>query len=152
MIGDVILLHNELISIGLSISGCSSDGTVHISQRPTCPEGEELTWVDPTDTLVALVLAAHEKALSSDECLALEAELTPEQWLAYTDARKAPIRALRNARYKEETDPMLLSALESAMKTATASNGEIIVALPEASANEWLAAKNTVRESLPYRE
>lgn len=146
------LLYSEFRSVGLSIIGCDSEGNTQIASRPTCPEGQELTWTDPTDTLVALVLAAHEKALSSDECLALEAELTPEQWLAYQDARKAPIRSQRNARYKEETDPMLLSALESAMKIATASNGEIIVALPEASAKEWLAAKDAVRNELPYSE
>jgi hypothetical protein len=151
-IQNISLLHNEITSIGININGCSSDGTVQIASRPTCPEGEEETWVDPTDTLVALVLAAHEQPLSSDECLALQAELSEDAWLAYTECRKAPIKQARAALYKDSTDPLLLSALETALKTATATNGEITVVLSETATQEWLTAKDTVRTNNPYPE
>ena len=125
---NVSLLHNELISVGLSISGCSSDGTVH--------------FIEPdTNNLAPLVLAAHEKPLTSDECLTLQAAITEEQWLAYQDARKAPIRAQRAERYKTECDPLYLKITEDALKANIT---------PDYS--EWLSLKENIRLELPYPE
>lgn len=138
-IENILQFHNELISIGLSISGCDSSGNVQISSRPTCPEGEELTWVDPTDTLIELCLAAHEQPLSSTEALALQAELSEAEWLAYTEVRKQPIRNARAARYKEECDVLYLKLIEDATVANTT---------PDLST--WVAAKNAVRADLPY--
>jgi hypothetical protein len=47
---------------------------------------------------------------------------------------------------------LLLSAMETALKTATATNGEITVVLSETAATEWLAAKENVRLENPYPE
>ena len=138
---NVSLLHTELTSIGLSISGCDSDGNVHISHRPTCPEGEELTWVDPTDNLVALVLAAHEQPLTSDECLALQSAISEDAWLAYQECRKQPVRSQRNARYKELADPVYLKAIEDGLRNNTEPNYE-----------EWLGIKDGIRLANPYPE
>jgi hypothetical protein len=135
------LIYNELISVGLNISGCDSSGNVSISSRPTCPEGQEETWTDPTDSLVALCLAAHGQPLSSDECLALQAAITEEQWLAYTEARKAPVKAKRAERYKNECDPVYLKITEDALKANTT---------PDYT--EWLQLKDAIRNDLPYSE
>lgn len=142
-IQNVALLHNEIVACGIFINGADSSGNIQISSRPTCPEGEELTWTDPTDNLVVLCLAAHEKALSSDECLALMAELTPEQWLAYQDCRKAPIRQQREARYRSECDPLRMKMDEDHDTNST----EWATALLQ-----WKAAKALIRQALPYPE
>ena len=150
MLSNVSFFHNELISVGLQISGCSSDGTVQISSRPTCPEGEESTWTDPTDTLVALVLAAHEQPLSSDEALALQAELTEEQWLSYTDCRKAPIKAARVALYKESTDALFMAAMEESTTLFDAVEQVYNVKVDKPKWDEWLEEKEKIRITNPY--
>lgn len=141
MIENVSLLHNELTSVGLSISGCDSSGNVSILSRPTCPEGEEETWTDPTDNLVALCLAAHEQSLTSDECLALQAAISEDAWLAYQEARKAPVKAARAELYKSITDPLMLKALEDSIKNQTT---------PDYSG--WVAKKDEIRLANPYPE
>lgn len=147
---NISLLHNELISIGLSISGCDSSGTVHISQRPTCPEGEELTWTDPTDNLVALCLAAHGQPLSSDECLALMAAITESQWLAYQDCRKAPIRSQRAERYKATTDSLFMAAMEESTTLFDTAEQVYNVKVDKTKWDLWLESKNAIRAELPY--
>ena len=125
---NVSLFHNELISVGLNISGCDSEGNIH--------------FLSPdTNNLAPLVLAAHEQPLTSDECLALQVAITEEQWLAYQDARKEPIRAKRAERYKNECDPLYLKITEDAIKANTT---------PDYS--EWLTLKDTIRSELPYPE
>ena len=125
---NVSLFHNELISVGLNISGCDSSGNVHLNEPDT-------------NNLAPLVLAAHEQPLTSDECLALQAAITEEQWLAYCDCRKQPIRAQRAERYKNECDPLYLKITEDAIKANTT---------PDYS--EWLTLKDTIRSELPYPE
>ena len=39
-------------------------------------------------------------------------ESAKNEWLAYQDARKAPIRAQRAERYKTTTDPLFMAAME----------------------------------------
>ena len=138
---NILVLHEAMKAIGLSISGCSSDGTVHIASRPTCPEGEEATWVDPTDTLVELCLAAHEKSLSSDECLALQQSVTELQWANYIAARQAPIKAQREARYRSEADPLYLKLVE-----------EAAIANTTIDISSWLLLKAQIRNELPYSD
>ena len=120
------IFHNELISVGLSISGCDSSGNIHLNSPDT-------------NNLAPLILAAHEQPLTSDECLALQAAITEEQWLAYTEARKAPIRAKRAERYKNECDPLYLKITEDTLKANTT---------PDYS--EWLSLKDSIRSELPY--
>lgn len=150
-IQNVSIFHNELISCGLLISGCSSDGAVHISERPTAPliDGEpDPNWVDPTDSIIALALAAHGQPLSSDECVALQAALTEEQWLAYIEARKAPIRAMRAERYKSETDALFLKCFEDA--TVVEDGDYYNCKVAKTDFDGWKAAKQIIREELPY--
>jgi hypothetical protein len=121
-------LHLELESIGLSISGCDNLGNVQLS--------------DPdTNNLVPLILAAHNKPLSSDECLSLKAVITNEHWISYVNVRNAPISLQRQVRFKEITDLMYLKIIEEAHVNNTT---------PDIS--DWIAAKNTIREQLPYLE
>jgi hypothetical protein len=122
------LLHNELTSVGLLISGCDSSGNIHWN-------GE------PNQELVDLVLATHGQLLTSDECLALQAAITEEQWISYTEARKAPIKAQRAERYKLECDPVYLKITEDALIANTT---------PDYS--EWLQLKDSIRNDLPYSE
>ena len=127
----------EYKAVGLTIVGVQKNG--------------DIIWSENTDlTLLPLVLAAHEQPLTSTECLALQAAITNDQWLAYIAARQAPIKQARAERYKNETDALLLSAFETALKTATATNGEITVVLSETATQEWLTAKETVRIENPY--
>lgn len=123
---NISLLHNELVSVGLSISGCDSSGNVHLNEPDT-------------NNLAPLVLAAHEKPLTSDECIALQAAITNEQWLAYGDCRKQPVRVNRAERYKNECDPLYLKITEDALKANTT---------PDYS--EWLSLKENIRLELPY--
>jgi hypothetical protein len=136
---NISILHQELTSIGINISGCDSSGNVQISSRPTCPEGEELTWVDPTDNLVALVLVAHEQPLTSDECLALQNAVSEDTWLAYQECRKQPIRTQREFRYRTEADSLYLKITEDSIKNNTT---------PDYS--PWILLKDTIRTELSY--
>ena len=123
---NTLLFHNELVSCGLSISGCDSSGNIHFNEPDTA-------------NVAPLVLAAHEQHLSSDECLALQMALTEQQWLAYQDARKAPVRSQRAERYRQEADPIYLKATEDALINNTT---------PDYS--EWLVIKAAIRSELPY--
>ena len=132
---NIQLFHNELISCGLSISGCDSSGNIH--------------FLAPDENNIApLVLAAHGQPLSSDECLALMAVLTESQWLAYQDARKAPIRQQRAERYKNECDAMFLKCFEEATLVEDGDYYNCKVA--KANFDGWKAAKEIVRSELPY--
>ena len=123
---DVLLFHNEVVSCGLNVSGVDASGNLGL-------------LTPDTNNLAPLVLAAHEQPLTSDECLALQAAITEEQWLAYQDARKQPIRAMRAERYKTECDPLYLKITEDALKANTT---------PDYS--EWLTLKENIRQELPY--
>lgn len=155
MIENTSLFHNELVSCGLSIGGCDSSGNVHISQRPSAPiiDGEpDTNWSDPTDSIIALALAAHGQPLSSDECLALQALLTEEQWIAYQDCRKAPVRAMRAERYKSVTDPLFMAAMEESTTLFDAVEQVYNVKVDKTKWDLWLESKNAIREELPYPE
>jgi hypothetical protein len=134
---NISILHNELISVGLSISGCDSSGNI--------------SWLgEPNESLAALVLAAHEQPLTSDECLALQAAVSEDAWVAYVEARKQPVRALRAARYKNETDAMFLKAFEESTRTE---DGDLyILKVPKTNFDAWTAGKNIIRQELPYPE
>ena len=123
-------LNNELISVGLSIFGCDSSGNVQLLEPDT-------------NNLVPLVLAAHEQPLNSTECLALQAAITNEQWLAYQDCRKAPIRSLREQRYRAETDALFMVACED----STIGDSNWLAAI-----ESWRTAKENIRTELPYEE
>ena len=132
---NILLLLNEINSVGLNANMCNSDGDIN------------LTEPDITD-LVPLVLAAHGQPLSSDECLALQMALTEQQWLAYQDARKAPIRQQRAERYKNECDAMFLKCFEEATLVEDGDYYNCKVA--KANFDGWKAAKEIVRSELPY--
>ena len=127
-IENIVILHQELISAGLTISGCDSYGNVQLLEPDT-------------NNLVPLVLAAHEQSLTSTEALTLQAAITNEQWLAYQDVRKQPIRQQREARYRTECDSLYLTITENALKAQTT---------PDYST--WLSLKQEIRESLPYED
>ena len=134
---NIQLFHNELISCGLSISGCDSSGNIH--------------FLAPDENNIGpLVLAAHEQHLSSDECLALMAALTEEQWLAYQDCRKAPIRAQRAERYRSVTDPLFMAAMEESTTLFDAVEQVYNVKVDKTKWDLWLESKNTIRTELPY--
>lgn len=138
-IQNVGLFHSELVECGLSISGCSSDGTIH--------------FLAPDENNIApLVLAAHGQPLSSDECLALMAVLTEEQWLAYQDCRKAPIRAMRAERYKNETDALFMAAMEESTTLFDAVEQVYNVRVDKTKWDAWLSAKSEIRLANPYLE
>lgn len=134
-IENVSLLHNELISCGLSISGCSSDGTIH--------------FLAPDENNIApLVLAAHGMALSSDECLALKEAIGDELWTAYVAARNAPVKSKRAERYRNETDNLFMKCFEQANVVEDGDYYNCKVA--KANFDGWKAAKEIVRSELPY--
>lgn len=152
-ITNVSQFHSELVAAGLSISGCDSSGNVHILSRPTAPliGGEpDPNWTDPTDSIIALALAAHGQPLTSDECLALQAALTEAQWLAYQDARKAPIRAQRAERYKTTTDPLFMAAMEESTTLFDAVEQVYNVKVDKTKWDLWLESKNAIRVELAY--
>ena len=128
---NLVVLSNCLRVVGLSVAGCDSDGNISWQSEPL-PEQEEIVFG---------VLAAHEQPLTSDECLALQQLLTQEQWIAYQDARKQPIREQRAIRYKNDADTAYLKAVEDALRNKT-----------EPDFTEWLAKKDAIREALPYPE
>ena len=86
-------------------------------------------------------LAAHEKALSSDECLALQQSVTELQWANYIAARQAPIKAQREARYRSEADPLYLKLVE-----------EAAIANTTIDISSWLLLKAQIRNELPYSD
>ena len=134
-IQNIGLFHSELVACGLPISGCSSDGTIH--------------FLAPDENNIApLVLAAHGQPLSSDECQALQAVLTEQQWLAYQEARKAPVRAMRAERYKIETDALFLKCFEDA--TVVEDGDYYNCKVAKTDFDGWKAAKQIIREELPY--
>ena len=129
----------EYVACGIVCDGCDSDGNIH--------------WLnEPNHELAARILAAHGQPLSSDECQALQAVLTEQQWLAYQEARKAPVRAMRAERYRQEADPLILSSIESALAASTPTDGKYEVVLPEESVTNWISVKNSIRVELPYGE
>lgn len=136
-IQNIGLFHSELVACGLPISGCSSDGTIH--------------FLAPDENNIApLVLAAHGQPLSSDECLALQAALTEEQWLAYQDARKAPVRAMRAERYKSVTDPLFMAAMEESTTLFDAVEQVYNVKVDKTKWDSWIQEKSKIREEFPY--
>lgn len=139
MIDDISQLHTELIASGLSISGCSSDGTIHF-------------LVPDENNIAPLVLSAHGQPLSSGECLALMDALTEEQWIAYQDCRKAPVRAMRAERYKSVTDPLFMAAMEESTTLFDAVEQVYNVKVDKTKWDLWLESKNAIREELPYPE
>ena len=150
-IENVLLFHSELTSSGLEISGCSSDGTVHLLSRPSAPliDGEpDPNWVDQTDTIIEAVKNAHGMKLTSDECLALQAAITEDQWNSYIAARQAPIKAQRAERYKNETDSLFLKCFEEA--TVVEDGDYYNCKVAKTDFDGWKAAKQVIREELPY--
>ena len=126
MAEDTAQLFQELLSIGLPVYSVGSDTGIKINGADD-------------NNLVSTALAAHGQPLSSEECLALQSLLTEDQWSAYQDARKAPVKAARAERYKNECDPLYLKITEDAIKANTT---------PDYS--EWLTLKDTIRSELPY--
>lgn len=128
-------LHDELVSVGLSIVGCDSSGNVQL--------------IDPdTDNLIPLVIAAHEQLLTSNECLALQSAITGEQWLAYQDIRNAPMRQAREAKYKLMADALLFKAIENA--TQVAEGEAVTLVFDKADLDVWKTTKDVIRAELPY--
>jgi hypothetical protein len=123
-------LHKQLTVVGCDINGCGGDGAV--------------SWIGtPNESLAALVFATIDKSLSSSECLALQAAITNEQWLAYIECRKAPTRQQRQSRYTQETDPLKMKADAE----YEAGSEEYKKAL-----EGWRAARLKIQEELPYPE
>lgn len=154
-IENVGLFHSELVACGLSISGCSSDGTVHILSRPSAPlidNEPDPNWTDPTDSIIEAVKNAHNKLLSSDECLALKSLIGDEIFLNYVEARKEPVRNKRAEIFKSSTDSLLLAAMEESTVLFDTIEQTYNVKVDKVKWDEWVAAKSVVRENNPYPE
>jgi hypothetical protein len=136
---NIAILHNELIAVGLLVSGCDSEGNVHLAEPDT-------------NNLVPLVLAAHGQPLASDECVALQAAITEAQWLAYQECRKAPTKQTRANLYKETTDPLFMAAMEESTTLFDAVEQVYNVKVDRTKWDEWLAAKELIRTENPYPE
>lgn len=139
---NILTLHHSLQAVGLDISGCDANGNVHLN----APD---------TNSLIPLVIAAHEKRLKSDECLALKTALggeTDPRWLAYVDARKAPVKEKREARYRsKETDNLFMKAFETAEGAIDTVISGVSVRLPStAKLQDWENKKLQIRNELPY--
>lgn len=93
--------------------------------------------------LASLVVAAADKQDGDPEIDALKNALgaESEEWAAYVETRKAPIREQRQARYKNETDPMYLKIDEDHTPLSVEWEGAL---------QDWRNAKNQIREDLPY--
>jgi hypothetical protein len=128
---DLQVLVEELVSVGLTVGGVDSEG------RVDC-EGV----YDPV--LPSLVVNAHDHLLTSEECWLLRDYLGEEsqEWVAYLEARKGPVREARAQRYRVETDPLGWKARELEV------SGEDATSAWE----EWKAIKDSIREELPYPE
>lgn len=129
------ILHNELELVGLTISGCDSEGNVHLLEPDT-------------NNLVPLVFAAHEQSLTSTECLALQAVITPEQWQVYCNVRDAPMRQARELKYREMADALLFKAIETA--TQVVEGKTVALVFDKADLDAWKATKKAIRVELPY--
>jgi hypothetical protein len=133
-------MHNELLCCGLNICGVG-EGL----------NGFSVSWSGTSNQgLADLVIAAHEKSLTSDECLALQAAITDEQWLAYQDARKQPVREQRAIRYKNTTDALFMDCFEKAVLKDQGDTYSCDV-LKE-KFDLWRSNKDKIREELPYPE
>lgn len=136
-IQNVGLFHSELVSCGLKISGADSSGNIHFMEP-------DVNDIGP------LVAAAHGQSLASDECLALQAAITEDQWNSYIAARQAPIKAQRAERYKNETDSLFLKCFEEA--TVVEDGDYYNCKVAKTDFDGWKAAKQVIREELPYEE
>ena len=132
---NISVLHDELSSVGLAISGCDSSGNVHLLEPDT-------------NNLVPLVLAAHEQLLTSTECLTLKDAITNEQWLAYQEVRDAPMRQAREAKYREMADALLFKAIETA--TQVVEGKTVTLVFDKADLDAWKTTKEAIRVELPY--
>jgi hypothetical protein len=130
MIEDTLL--SAIRMLGLPMRGYLN-GSPRFSRDLT---GEE-------SALFELIVSAHEQPLTSTECLALQAAITNEQWLAYQDVRKAPIRQAREARYRAETDALRMKADED----YTIGDSSWLAAI-----EVWKTAKAAIRTELPYED
>jgi len=142
---DVLRLHEELRACGLNINGVDSDGNVSWAGEPTEQEGD----------LAKSILAAHGTTLSADEALTLGERLKPDspEWLAYAEVRKLPVKQQRAQRYVAATDSMFMKAFESSAGAADIEiNGSTVRVPAAAKLQEWEAAKQTIRQALPYPE
>ena len=156
------LLHNELTSLSIPISGCDSSGNVQllVSRNKVIQiDNGDGTFGSQTldedsdeyiraNQIVALALAAHEQPLSSEPAQALKAELTELEWQAYCECRNQPVKAARAVKYKEITDALFMSTFENATKTKSGETYTLKV--PVSSFDEWTTAKQNIRDSLPY--
>jgi hypothetical protein len=93
--------------------------------------------------LANLVVAAHDKQDGDSETTALRNHLGAEsdEWAAYVEARKTPIREQRQTRYRDETDPMRLKIDEDYASGSQEWNSAL---------EAWKTAKNQIRADLPY--
>ena len=131
----IYLLHKELLAIGLSILGCDESGHVNLKSP------------DIND-LIPLALSAHGQSLSSTECKALQAVITPAQWLAYCEVRDAPARQAREVKYREMADALLFKAIESAAQVVEGK--EVTLVFDKADLDTWKATKEAIRVELSY--
>lgn len=150
---NTLLLINELTSLSIPISGCDSEGNISLlvpyNKVIQIDNGDgtfgSQTLDEPSDeyirctTLCELVKAAHGKSLTSEAALALQAELSEAEWLAFVDVRKQPVRQARAARYASECDSLYLKLIEDSVVADTT---------PDLST--WVAAKNAIRAELVY--
>lgn len=137
MINHLPLLMEELTACGLSVLGVDSHGIVQFIN-------------EDTSGIAPLVIDAHDKALDSPECLALQSAIPEASWGAYLLARNSLIRSQRQERYQNESDPLFLRCFEEA---ETQVDGSFcVVRLPVAVFEEWKTLKENIRQSLPYKE
>ena len=150
---NVSLLHSEVTALGIPISGADSEGNVSLllqRNKVISIDNQDGTFGSHTldeasdeyiraNLLISMVINAHGKSLTSAECLTLQQELTELEWDAYCDARKAPIRQARAARYASECDALYLSLVETAFKANTT---------PDLTT--WASLKDQIRLELPY--
>jgi hypothetical protein len=133
---DLQLLQSEMKSVGLTVD-VDSNGN--------------FSGMDKDHTLVLLVFKAFGLPLISDECVSLMKELGEEskEWLAYLEARKAPIAAIRAQKYKDNADSIIFKALETSDKIIINSIFyEIKVS--KADMDAWIAKKEEIRKEYPY--
>ena len=127
--------YEAIVSIGLGINGCSYDGRVDWSGTPNEP-------------LASLVFKSLDKPLTSPECLALKAAITPEQWTAYQAVRKVPVDNKRLDKFQTEVLVLLVKLFKTATYV-TQGTGKVAifetVALQEA--RDKIAA---IEAALPY--
>ncbi|MFC1835870.1 hypothetical protein ACFL2Q_14325 [Thermodesulfobacteriota bacterium] len=137
MVNDPAQLAEESKAVGVSVESCGSDGGVQHA-------GDQ--------TLVDLIVAAHNETLTSTEAVALKDYLgdKSQEWTDYQEARKTLVKQERAVRYKVETDSLILKALENGTKTETAGGTEYQIAVAKSEWDEWLTTKDTIRAELPY--